>query len=177
MIVFGNIFINYFTMNIELKKIEENDMELLRKWRMQENVTKYMITDPKITKDEQIKWYNKIKDDKSRIDYVIMCDDIRIGYYGITCINKEDSSCEIGFYIGENEYRGRGIFNVVQNQIEDIIFNYLKLNKIIISVLENNPIIVAYKKNGFVEDKKFSKKIYKNNGEYNLLYLYKIKGV
>lgn len=162
-------------MNISLKKIDENDLDLLRKWRMQENVTKYMLTDPKITKESQLEWFKKINNDETRIDYVIVCEDVRIGYYGITSINYEKFSCEIGFYIGENEYRGKGIFKIVQKQIEDKIFNDLRLNKIVINVLENNPIIDAYKKNGFTEDLYLKKQIFKQNTKYNLLYLYKIK--
>lgn len=158
-----------------LKKIENNDLDLLRNWRMQENITKYMLTDPVITKESQLEWFNKINNDESRIDYVIVCDNVRIGYYGITNINYENSSCEIGFYIGDNEYRGKGIFKIVQKQIEDKIFNDLGLNKIVINVLENNPIIDAYKRNGFTEDLNLKKQIFKNNTKHNLLYLYKIK--
>lgn len=162
-------------MNVKLKKIYKDDLELLRNWRMQENVTKYMLTDPIITKESQLEWFNKINNDESRIDYVIVCDDVRIGYYGITNINYENSSCEIGFYIGDNEYRGKGIFKIVQKQIEDKIFNDLGLNKVVINVLENNPIIDAYKRNGFTEDLNLKKQILKNNTKYYLLYLYKIK--
>ncbi len=162
-------------MNVKLKKITVDDLELLRNWRMQENVTKYMLTDPIITKESQLEWFNKINNDESRIDYVIVCDNVRIGYYGITNINYENSSCEIGFYIGDNEYRGKGIFRIVQKQIEDKIFNDLELNKIVINVLENNPIIDAYKRNGFTEDLNLKRQIFKNNTKHNLLYLYKIK--
>ena len=162
-------------MNVKLKKITVDDLELLRNWRMQENITKYMLTDPIITKESQLEWFNKINNDNARIDYVIVCDGVRIGYYGITNINYENCSCEIGFYIGENEYRGKGIFKIVQKQIEDKIFYDLGLNKIVINVLENNPIIDAYKRNGFTEDLNLKKQIFKNNTKYNLLYLYKIK--
>lgn len=164
-------------MKVNLKKIEEEDLELLRKWRMQENVTKYMLTDPIITKDSQIEWYKKVICDNSRIDYVIMADDNKIGYYGITNIDNDNNSCEIGFYIGENEYRGKGIFKIVQNKIEDIIFNDLKIKKIFISVLENNPIMESYKKNGFNEDKALEREIVKSNRKYKVFTLYKIKGV
>lgn len=164
-------------MKIFFKKIEEDDLEFLRNWRMQENVTKYMITDPIITKESQIEWYSKIINDKSRVDYVIMCDNKRIGYYGITNIDKTNSSCEIGFYIGEKEYRGKGIFKIIQQQIEDIVFNNLNLNKIIISVLGNNPIIEAYKKNGFIENESLKRQIFKYNIKYDVIYLYKSKDI
>lgn len=162
-------------MNIELKKIEIEDLELLRKWRMQENVTKYMLTNPIITQESQLEWFNKISHDNSRQDYVIIVDQTKIGYYGITNIDKELSSCEIGFYIGEECYRGKGIFKVVQNKIENIIFYELKLNKVIINVLSDNPIIDLYKKNGFFNNCALNKVIYKNNKLCKVVSLYKIK--
>ena len=161
--------------NICLKKINNDDLELLRKWRMQENVSKYMLTDPIITKESQKAWYDNIKMDTSRLDYIIVFNDVKIGYYGITNIDNNNSSCEIGFYIGESEYRGKGIFKVIQDKIEDIIFNNLKINKIIIKVLEYNPILSVYIKNGFIEDDNFKSKVIKSNKEFAVLFLYKIK--
>ena len=160
-------------MNIQLRKIEEKDLELLRQWRMKDNVTKYMLTDPIITKESQLSWYNEIIHDNSRMDYVIECDNVRIGYYGITNINYEYSSCEIGFYIGEDEYRGKGIFKKVQEIVENIVFYELKLKRIIINALEINPIIKSYKKNGYVENESNYNYINKNNINYKAINMYK----
>lgn len=162
-------------MNIILKKIEKDDLELLRKWRMQENVTKYMLTDPTITPESQIEWFNKILNDNTRQDYIIVVDDVRIGYYGITNINNRFKSCEIGFYIGEDTYRGKGIFKFVQQTIENIIYNDLKLDTIIINVIEYNPILQKYLSNGFVENYDKRTTINKNGNNYNVISLFKVK--
>ena len=149
-------------MNIVLKKIEKDDLELLRKWRMQENVTKYMLTDPIISIEDEINWYNKIMNDDTREDYVIMADNIRIGYYGITNIDRNLKSCYIGFYIGDDNYRGKGLFKEIQAMAEDIIINELKLMSINIEVLENNPIIKTYYKIGFENSNLINRHIVKN---------------
>lgn len=162
-------------MNIILKKIEKDDLELLRKWRMQENVTKYMLTDPTITPESQIEWFNKILNDNTRQDYIIVVDDVRIGYYGITNIDNRFKSCEIGFYIGEDTYRGKGIFKFVQQTIENIIYNDLKLDTIIINVIEYNPILQKYLSNGFVENYDKRTTINKNGNNYNVISLFKVK--
>lgn len=161
-------------MNIVLKKIEKDDLELLRKWRMQENVTKYMLTDPTITLKSQVEWFNKILKDDSRQDYVIVVNGVRVGYYGITNIDKELKSCEVGFYIGEEAYRGKGVFKSVQQKIENIIFNDLKLDTIIINVIEYNPILQNYLKNGYCENVDKRTTINKYGSEVSVINLYKI---
>lgn len=149
-------------MSIKFKKIDIYDLEQLRMWRMQENVTKYMITDPSITPEYQIKWFDRISKDNSRLDYVISVDDVKIGYYGITGINHELKSCEVGFYIGNDNYRGKGLFREIQAMAENIIVNELNLVLINIEVLENNPIIKVYYRLGFKKSNLPNRHIIKN---------------
>lgn len=40
-------------LDIEFRRIQECDLELLRQWRMQPDITKYMNTDPQITVEDQ----------------------------------------------------------------------------------------------------------------------------
>lgn len=47
-------------MQVVLRKMCINDMEMVRQWRMMPEVTKYMYTDPIITLEQQIKWYDKV---------------------------------------------------------------------------------------------------------------------
>ena len=47
-------------MTLKLKKINEKDIFQIMKWRMLPDVTKYMYTDPKLSKDSQLKWYKEI---------------------------------------------------------------------------------------------------------------------
>ena len=42
-------------MAITLREIAEEDLELIMKWRMSEDVTKYMNTNPKLTIEDQKK--------------------------------------------------------------------------------------------------------------------------
>lgn len=40
-------------MKVELKKLQENDLEIVMDWRMRPYITKYMNTDPVLTIDGQ----------------------------------------------------------------------------------------------------------------------------
>ena len=158
-------------MNIQFEKVNKVDLELLRNWRMNENVTKYLLTDPIISRNDQLNWYKSIKKDITRRDYLILVDDDKIGYYGITNIEYKTFSCEIGFYIGNDCYRGKGLFREIQKIAEDIIVNELKLNIIHVRVLDENPILKTYLNIGFVEDINKRIEYVKKNKKYNLLYL------
>ena len=140
-------------MNIFLNKLNENDLELLRKWRMKENVTKYMLTDPKITMEQQVEWYNAISNDTSRIDLTINVDKTVVGHYYITNIDNNSKSCQVGFYIGDDKYRGKGIYTSVQIAMNDFIFNVLSLDQIFIYTFDDNPNCNKYSSLGFKEDK------------------------
>ena len=163
-------------MNVELRKIEKEDLEQLRQWRMQENVTKYMLTDPVITSEDQIKWFEKISNDDTRIDYVILVDNKVVGYYGITNIDKERGSCEVGFYIGDEKYRGVGVFSKAHRLIEDIVSQDLKLSQIVIIALKDNPSCEAYANMGFVIDQSYNNVCNKSGIPYKLVKLIKKVG-
>lgn len=161
-------------MEINLRKIEMKDLELLRTWRMKESVTKYLFTDPIISKDEQINWYNRILLDNRRLDYVIIVNKAVIGYYGITNIDYINKSCEVGFYIGDETYRGIGLFTEIEKCAESVIFNDLELEKIYIEVFEDNPILKKYFQLGFIEYTE-RKTMYKNGYQHIVLRLIKYK--
>ena len=153
-------------MDIQLNKIRKEDLELLRQWRMKENVTKYMFTDPYISTEEQIIWYDRISNDSSRIDFTINVDGKVIGHYYITDIDDEIKECQVGFYIGDDTYRGKGIYTSVQMAINRFVFSELKLSKIVVYSFADNPNCKKYQTLGFFEDKSKDKKYIKNNVEH-----------
>lgn len=153
-------------MNIQLRKIEEKDLELLRQWRMKDNVTKYMFTDPKISMEEQRVWYHKISNDTSRLDLTINVDEKVIGHYYITDIDANKKECQVGFYIGDDHYRGKGIYKSVQIAINRFIIRTLGFGKIIIYSFAENPNCKQYHDLEFIEDESKSYKYIKNNKEH-----------
>ena len=43
-------------MGVTLRAIQESDLENIMRWRMAEDITKYMNTNPKLTLEGQKKW-------------------------------------------------------------------------------------------------------------------------
>jgi hypothetical protein len=46
---------------LKLRKLTEKDIEKVRHWRMNPEVSKYMFSDPQITREEQVEWFKTVK--------------------------------------------------------------------------------------------------------------------
>ncbi len=85
-------------MNVQLKRLTENELELLMNWRMQPDITKMMLTDPVLTLEGQKKWFEKIKNDKSQIRWIIFSDNIIMSQKDMNAPLLKDS--DVNFNMG-----------------------------------------------------------------------------
>lgn len=156
-------------MQIILKKIGYDDLDLIRKWRMQPEVTKYMYTDPIITPEQQVEWYERITNDSTVKYWIINVDKTNIGLLYITKIYSNAKSCECAYYIAEDKFRGIGIANYIEYNLYDYVFNILKLDKLWFEVLSFNiRAIRLHEKFGCIIEKNLEKHICKNNYYYDV---------
>lgn len=154
-------------MKLEFCKLSEEHLELVRKWRMDPEVSKYMYTNPKITHEHQKKWYEKIKKDSTRRYWIIIADDEFVGVvnlYNIDLINKR---CSWAYYLGETSVRGKGVGKQIELNILSYVFDDLGLNKLRCEVLAFNELVVKiHQKYGSKIEGQLQKHIYKN-GEFH----------
>ena len=140
--------------SIDLKVIDESDIELLRAWRNSKDVSDYMLSRTIILKDQQEEWYKNIKDDPSVIYWIILSkEETKLGLVNLTKINRTNLSAEPGLYIGEKKYRNSFFGMEAYYHLLDYGFNRLGLEKIYGTVLSTN--VVAIKMNvsfGFITE-------------------------
>lgn len=137
-------------MDIKLRELQELDIENVRSWRNSVDVSAYMYTSNKITKEQQIAWFNKVKDDKSVKYWIIEYDGKDLGLVSLTGINNDLSSCYWAFYLGDTSVRGAGIGGKVEYNVLTYVFDELNLNKLRCEVLTfNNNVIKMHEKYGF----------------------------
>lgn len=159
-------------MEIELGKVKELDIELLRKWRMSPEVTRYMKTDPIITKKEQRRWYRELCQDTRNYCWIIKCDGVRIGFLSINNIDDVNKSCEIGHYIGDRNYLKKGIAKIVEANIYDYIFWKIGLEIVVFNIFkENRAACCLHQSLGAIEIENENKIHIKNNKEYEIVTL------
>lgn len=154
-------------MDIKLRRIQKDDLEKVRIWRMKPSVTKYMNTDPKLTIEDQIKWFDMISKDQTCRYFIIEVDNNSIGLLGITDIDYKNFRCSWVWYIGEEEYRGKGIAKKIQFNLYDYVFQELKLNRLYSHILGFNKheIDNVHKACGYNIEGILKEHVYKN-GEF-----------
>lgn len=157
-------------MSVELRKILREDLELIANWRMSPEVTKYMYTDPIITKDSQLKWYQSITKDKTVKYWIIEFNKIKIGVLYLINIDIINKRCNWGYYIGNPSFRGKGIARLLECNIYDYVFFELGLNKLCCEVLAfNEKVVKIHEKYGSEVEGLLKKHILKKGKYYDVV--------
>ena len=125
-------------MNITLKRLTENELELLMNWRMREDITKYLFTNPQLTLEGQRKWFDKIKDDKSQIRWIIYIDDSPVGTMFLDDINYTHKRCEMGWFIADKKIRSLELAMTLQQNMYDYVFDILEFNRVCGYIMDEN---------------------------------------
>lgn len=136
--------------DIALIPLVKEDLEMVRDWRNSAEVSQYMYTEPKITPEDQIKWFDNISNDPLCKFWIISYDGKPLGLASITEISKVFDSCFWAFYLGDNSVRGAGIGSKVEYNVLKYVFEELGLNKLRCEVMVTNPTVIEmHQKFGF----------------------------
>ena len=111
----------------------------------------YLTQTPVFSKEDQLHWFESLKEKNDYMIWGIRCDNIPVGVCGLKNINI--SSAEYWGYIGEKEYWGKGIgkkmLTFIENEAIKLDLCILELN-----VLKDNVrALHLYEKQGFVMKK------------------------
>lgn len=157
-------------MSLTLRDINSDDLEKVMKWRMAPEVTRYMYTDPKLTIDKQLEWYEKIKDSRTERYWLIVIDDVAIGVINLAEIDLKNKRCSWAYYIGDTSFRGRGIARTLECNIYDYVFDVLGLNKLCCEVFTfNDKVISIHEKFGSEIEGTLKQHIYKNGQFHDIV--------
>lgn len=126
--------------NLVLRPILRSDLEKLNKWKNDEEIFMFLGGgfNPQSI-DQQALWIDKIIniDDKNK-RFIIEVDSEAIGLIGLYNIHNIYQNCEIGMYIGEKDFQGKGYAKDAYNLIEKYAFEYLNMRKIKLFVVDDN---------------------------------------
>lgn len=156
--------------NLKLRKLQEADLEMVRRWRMLPEVTKYMYTDPELTSEEQEHWYQRIKNDASKKYWVINYKGTDIGLLNLYDIDYTNMRCEWAYYIADTSFRGKGIARNLECNIYDYVFFNLNMNKLGCEVFSfNDSVIKIHEKFGSTIEGVRKEHIVKNGSKYDVV--------
>ncbi|MEO0038058.1 MAG: hypothetical protein RIQ59_1269 [Bacteroidota bacterium] len=133
--------------NITLETLSEDKLEILRLWRNNEYVSKYMEFKEEISKEQQINWFTNINQEKEHY-FIISKDNVLIGLIHINKINTEERNGEVGLFIGNKNFTGTGITIGASLNLLDFAFEKLQLKEVFAKI--NNANNNAIKYNSFL---------------------------
>lgn len=118
-----------------LKKAEMEDMDLLFKWANDPVVRVNSFNTEPIPYENHVKWFKKIMDDPTVLQFILMEEDIPVGQIRLNVAGDE---AEIGYSIG-NEFRGKGYgHKILQLVADEVRKNHPKVTNLIAKVKPEN---------------------------------------
>jgi len=158
--------------DIQFIPLSEAHLEMVRVWRNSESVSKYMYTSDYISEDQQLRWYNRIKNDDSQKYWIIKKEDFEIGLISLNFIKPSFKTAYWAFYIGDDNARDSGIGAKIEFKFLNYYFDELRFNKLMCEVLlYNDKVIKLHEKFGFRREGYLRQHILKDKIYYDVVSL------
>ena len=93
-------------MSVTLRDIQEEDLENIMNWRMAEDITRYMNTNPKLTMEGQREWLASLRRNPDVRYWMIEVDGESAGVINLTGLEKPDGILGWAYYMGVRRLRG-----------------------------------------------------------------------
>lgn len=144
-------------MSIRVRKIEESDLEQIMVWRMDEEITKYMNTNPKLTLEGQKKWLASLEENRDVLYWMIEIEGTPAGVINLTGLNNPEGNLGWAYYVGEKKLRSIMTALSLEMSLYDYAFDVLHRNAVYGDIFTlNQGVIQLHKLCGceVVEEKK-----------------------
>lgn len=129
---------------VTLKRVQEQDIELIRKWRNHPSIKRTMAYKKTITSSQQKEWFLSINNELNYY-FLIQVNNTAIGVINCRNVNLKDQYGEGGIFIWDKNYQGSPYPLFASLSLLDYIFNVLKIgDKSFVRVLPDNPIAQKY---------------------------------
>ena len=157
---------------VKLREYRKSDIELAYRYMNDLEVALNLnigIPYP-MTMEKQQEWYdNQIKDDNI-YNFAIesLEDGIYIGGCGINKYDWKNGTADVGIFIGNQQFRGKGYGTDAMKVLIDFIFNQTNINRIQLSTFSfNEAAYKSYLKCGFKEEGRLRQRIFRNGKYYD----------
>lgn len=125
-------------MAITLRKVSEDDLEMIMNWRMSETVTKYMNTNPKLTLEGQKKWLESLERNENVRNWIIEVEGVPAGLINLADIDWNNRTTSWGYYIGEEDLRSLKLAISLEMSLYDYCFDVLGFTEVHSEVFKLN---------------------------------------
>ena len=157
--------------SISLSPIELDDIEIIRKWRNNPNIQKYLREYRLFSKVQKKEWYLSMIQD-NRFEMFLIKDNITsepVGVCGLTYIDWVNRHADIHIYTGKDELWIDDLYcPAAMNLVLKYAFETLNLNKVWAEIYEvDDKKIDFFKQSGFTVDASLREHYYYKGRYYN----------
>lgn len=148
---------------VKMVRLREKHLGMLLKWRTQDFVSKFMLTQVDNSMENQQRWFANISNNAQFRYWVIYYKSVPIGVVNLAEIDPINLKCNAGYYIGDENYKSLGA--VILPYLYNYIFKNLGFRKIFGSVVsDNDRILQIHKIHGYRTIGYYEKHIKKGAG-------------
>ena len=166
---------------IILRALTSTDIKETLKWHNQDDIADFYSGHPfPINEEMEKRWYDKIlfsnyPNTIFGIEHIV--DQRLIGISMLKDINMINRVAEFAIYLGNNQYRGKGLAKEATIETLRFAFYKLGLNRIFLKVIEDNIVAISlYESVGFVKEGVLIQSVFKNNSFKNEVIFRMLKG-
>jgi len=154
-------------MNRVLRELKINDLPMIREWRNNSEINKYMFSQYIIKEKEHIEWFEENQKNSLKFLNVYEENEIIKGFLQIQKKSFESAVYEWGFYISPEATRGTG--TKMAKLALDKIFIEFQGNKVLGEVFSFNlPSLNLHKKLGFYQEGLLRQQHFLNGDYYDI---------
>lgn len=130
---------------VTLKRLTEDKIELVRNWRNDPKIARFMEYRDHITPEMQTQWFKKINNDNNYY-FIIEFEEKEIGLINIRDIDYKKKEGEGGIFIYNDDYLNSTVGFQASLCLYDFAFDELGLDRIIAHIMKDNKRAVQYNK-------------------------------
>ena len=130
---------------ISLVPLKKEDIEMVRSWRNDREVSQFMAFREQISPEQQIKWFDSINNDRNRF-FVIQIHEQPVGLTEFKKIDFEKREAEAGIFIHDKKYHNSIFPCAISILLLDYGFGELNLGEVLAHILDSNRRAVRYNK-------------------------------
>lgn len=150
--------------------LSQKEKEMVRRWRNNLNIRKWMLTNKIITLKEHLHFIDSLKSNPK--DFYWLVRQKSNGYFGVIYLNRvnqTNKNAYMGIYV--NPYAkvpGRG--ELLLECLRKMVFKLAKMHTLKLEVMENNKrAFIFYQKHGFKIEGRLQDFVFRNGGWQDLI--------
>ncbi len=155
---------------IYCRKLQKADLSDVMEWRMQKDITRYLNTDPVLTMQTQLAWYERLCGHTPFYHWIVEVNGQGVGVIQIVDWAKDGSECEWGYYIAVKQARSLRLAVSLELSLYDFIFRSTSVDRITAqSFLKNASVIKIHELCGCNTVAVFKNHVSKNGETFDVV--------